>query len=139
MSMRTLVLVMLTVLMAALLLSGCGGGGGDDGGGVQRGSVQGRVVAYNAETQTTVGQGGITITLIGGGTSFSGTSSASGDFVIQRIPVGTYEVQVTAPDLTDLVLPPGVDIPDVTVLANDTTPMGTMLMIDSAEVPPDPA
>lgn len=139
MSTRTLVLVLIAALTATLLLSGCGGGGGDDGGGVQRGSVYGSVVTYDAETRTTQPQGGIAVTLIQGGTTYSGTSGADGSFLIERIPVGRYHVEVTAPDLTDLVLPPGVEIDDVTVYYNQTTPMGTILMIDSSEVPPDPA
>lgn len=138
MSMRTLVPVVLALMTATVLLGGCGGGG-DDGVAVQRGSVSGTVVTYDAETQSTQPQGGITVTLIHGGTTYSGTSNVSGQFVIDRVPVGTYQVEVTAPDLTDLVLPPGVEIDNVTVYANQSTPMGTILMIDSSEVPPDPA
>lgn len=124
-------------LMLLMIMSGCGGGG--DGGIVPTtgGSVAGRVVTG---LQTPQGIGNITIKVMNGATVVAqGTSDANGNFLISGIPAGTYTLAVEIPPALGLVLAPGTQLPQVTIVTGQVTNLpAPILLIDAQDQPPLP-
>ena len=124
---RLTALVLITA--GTLVLVGCGGGGDGDPVGTT-GTVTG-TVKYLATLQPL----GDILVAVG---AVSTRTGANGSFTLQRVPEGTRTLAVSADPARGLALPPGVPL-TVVVTADATTALPEdILMIDSADLPPQP-
>lgn len=124
-------------IMLMMITSGCGGGG--NGGIVPPagGSLSGRVVTGLQNPQ---GIGQVVIKVMSGATVVAqGRSDANGNFMISGIPAGTYTLAVEIPPALGLVLAPGTQLPQVTIITGQVTNLpAPILLIDAQDQPPLP-
>lgn len=125
-------------MLALVLLSGCGGGGDDNN--ISGGIVTGRVLAG---LDNPVGLGGVRVILntrtVPPTEVASGLTDANGYYRIENVPPGVYNMAVEINPATGFVLPPGTQLPQVSVFDGQITQITQpIVIVDEGDVPPNP-
>lgn len=125
-------------LLALALLSGCGGGGDDNN--ATGGTVTGRVLAG---LDNPTGLGGVRVSLttrtVPATEVASAFTDANGYYRIENVPPGSYNMDVEINPATGFVLPPGTQLPQVTVFDGQITEITQpIVIVDEGDVPPSP-
>lgn len=129
-SSKSWIWVIVAALLVTLALCGCGGGGGSN---VDSGN--GRVSGHIADLSANTPLPGVTVT-VGGQ---SAQTDVNGDFLVSGIGPGTYMVELDIPAGSGEVLPPDTNLPQVHVVAGETTQLpDTIFLVDESELPPGP-
>jgi hypothetical protein len=118
--------VSLTPVLAGMLLAGCGGGGG--GGPAVQTGITGLIV----DVTSGLGIGGVVVTA---GTQSATSATPDGRFTIAGLNAGTYSL-IVQPGLRFVAVPGPA--PSVAVTKNKLTNVGNVLVIDRANLPPQP-